>query len=895
MLLFAIASALAFSATDDDPLKALLTKVERLHTDYPQEKVHLHLDKPYYSIGDTIWFKAYVVNAEKNRLSALSKILYVDIINDKDSVKKALRLPLISGLAWGDFTLTDSLHEGNYRIRAYTNWMRNFGEEYYFDKTISIGNALTNTVVANVNYTFSKAGNGQKVEALINYADLDGKPVANKEVTYEVVLDFRSIAKGKGVTDDKGNLAVSFVNNQPFILKAGKINISLKLADKQFVYKNLPVKSTSNAVDVQFFPESGQLVDSIRSRVAFKAVNANGLGEDVSGYVVDRDNNRIAELKSQHAGMGSFVMTPVGGNTYTAIIAFADGSEKRVDLPSAISQGYVLSVANTDTANLNIKISASRNFITGNEITLIAQSNGVVQYVSKTKLDKPVIAATVPRSRFPTGILQLTLFSKENLPVAERLVFIKHNDQLQINLATNKPSFGSREKAHMDINVSDPAGKPIVGSFSVSVTNITKVPVNESAETTILSNLLLSSDIKGYVEKPNYYFTNAAIGNAGNIELDNLMLTQGWRRFEWKNLRADVFPPLTFKAEQSLAVSGKVVTPNGGAVAGGKVTLFTTAGNGAVLETVTALDGRFAFENLSFNDSTSFLVQARNAKGGKNVEIELDIVPGQAVTKNKNAADAEININTSLAPYLAARRSDFDQMRKQGMLGRSIVLAEVKVSEKKAAVQHSSNLNGAGSADAVIKADQLQNCFSLAQCLQGRVAGLMIINGAAYLTRSMSFSGRQPMQLVVDGMYLEASYLGSINPADVETIEVLKSAGNTAIYGINGSGGVLIITTKRGQQNMAYSKYAPGVITYAPKGYYAARQFYSPNYEKAISNASLPDMRTTIYWNPNIIINKDGKSGFDFFTGAPGTYRAVIEGVGLDGKLGRKAIVFDVK
>ncbi|HQS04403.1 MAG TPA: TonB-dependent receptor, partial [Daejeonella sp.] len=149
---FIIIFSILFSATilgfiiDDEPLKKILTQIEKYRLQYPQEKVHLHLDKPYYAIGDNIWFKAYVVNAEKNELSTLSRILYVELINDKDSIKKSLKIPLELGLTWGDFTLSDSLREGNYRIRAYTTWMRNFGEEYFFDKTITIGNSISNTV-----------------------------------------------------------------------------------------------------------------------------------------------------------------------------------------------------------------------------------------------------------------------------------------------------------------------------------------------------------------------------------------------------------------------------------------------------------------------------------------------------------------------------------------------------------------------------------------------------------------------------------------------------------------------------------------------------------------------------------------------------------------------------
>ena len=264
---------------DDEPLKKIFMQLEKYRSEYPQEKVHLHMDKPYYAIGDSIWFKAYVVNAEKNGLSNLSKILYVDLINDKDSIKQSLMLQLRSGLAWGDFTLSDYLPEGNYRIRAYTTWMRNFGEEYYFDKTIRIGNSFSNNIITDVKYTYTKINaTNHKVVADIKYTYLDGKPVVKKEVSYDVQLSFRNILKSKGITDDQGNLQITFVNNQPFILKSGKIYTLLKLDDKSFVNKTFPVKATSNDVNVQFFPEGGDLVTNVRSKVAFK-VEASSFSE----------------------------------------------------------------------------------------------------------------------------------------------------------------------------------------------------------------------------------------------------------------------------------------------------------------------------------------------------------------------------------------------------------------------------------------------------------------------------------------------------------------------------------------------------------------------------------------------------------------------------------------
>ena len=896
LLLPLIISAMIFGFIQEDPLlKKILLQIEKYRTEFPQEKVHLHMDKPYYAIGDNIWFKAYVVNAEKNELSDLSKILYVELINDKDSVKQSLKLPLSLGLASGDFALADSLKEGNYRVRAYTTWMRNFGEEYFFDKTITIGNSISNSVLTNVSYAFSKDSKGQKVVAELNYSDMTGEPLANKEVNYNVILDFRNIAKGKGITDAKGNLQISFINSQPFILKSGKILTSILLDDKNVVSKTFPVKSTSTEADVQFFPESGELVTGIRSRVGFKSLGPDGLGMNVSGYITDGSNQKISEFKSEHAGMGHFRMLPEPNQTYTAHILFEDGSEKTYALPGILPEGYVLSVENSDADNLSISVTTNQTLKPEDKFTLIAQTNGFVYFVAKNNIKGQLFKSTISKKRFPTGILQLTLFSPANIPVAERLVFINHSDFLEINVSPSKPEFSKREKIKLMIDVKDQKNQPAIGSLSISVVDESKVPFDESNETTIISDFLLSSDLKGFIEQPNYYFHE--IDENKIRQLDILLLTQGWRRFEWKNILSNTFPNLAFKPETNMEVSGRVKASNGKPVIGGKVTLFSSSGDVFLLDTLTDRNGEFRFQNLYFNDSTKFIVQARNEKDRKNVEIELDRIPAQLVTKNKNEAMLEVNVNKSMLAYLKNSRNQFDDLRRYGLINKSIMLAEVKVVEKKPVLKNSSNLNGAGNADAIIKSDQLQNCIDLSQCIQGRVAGIIVRNGIVYSMRNMSsFSGSIPMQLIIDGMYVEPEFLSSINPNDVESIEVLKSGANTAIYGIWGAAGVLVINTKRGEVNKDYRTYAPGITSYNPQGFYTAREFYSPNYEDPKTNMKVADLRTTVYWNPNVITNSTGKAEVEFFNAdGTGNYKAIVEGIIANGVIGRKIYRYSVK
>jgi TonB-dependent SusC/RagA subfamily outer membrane receptor len=153
------------------------------------------------------------------------------------------------------------------------------------------------------------------------------------------------------------------------------------------------------------------------------------------------------------------------------------------------------------------------------------------------------------------------------------------------------------------------------------------------------------------------------------------------------------------------------------------------------------------------------------------------------------------------------------------------------------------------------------------------------------------------MQIIIDGMAIDdATILDNFNAADIESIEVLKSIGYTSIYGGRGGGGVLLITTKRGGPNYSYRRYAPGIITYNPKGYSKSRVFYSPQYDNPKTNTAVPDLRSTIYWNPNVVTNNDGKASFNFFNAdAKGTYRVVVEGIGSDGSLGRQVYRYKVE
>jgi TonB-dependent SusC/RagA subfamily outer membrane receptor len=870
----------------EDPFNELLKKLEEFAKKYPQEKVHLHLDKPYYAIGDDIWFKAYVTDTKTAALTTLSQILYVELIDEKDSLKQQLKLPLLNGIGWNDFRLPDSLSEGNYRIRAYTQLMRNAGPDFFFDKTIKIGNSWANKVFTKANYQFSKEGNREKINSTIKFNDSEGKPYTSSNVSYVVELGPKTISRSRATTNTNGEISIPIVNSQPNINKAGRITATITLADKKQITKVIPISATSSAVNVQFFPESGALLAGLPMKVALKVVNAQGKGEDVKGVILDGDGTELTSFETSHLGMGNFFLNPNASVMYKARIKFKDGSEKLFNLPNVANSGYALSVNNSDTTKVAVKVLLTNDLVGKGDLQLLAQQNGSVYYSIKIPTGKNFAMVYLPKSAMPSGINTLTLFNTASIPVAERLIFVNNEaDKIDLTIDHLKDTYNKRDLVNLDF-ISMHMGKPIEGSFSVAVTNTTAVEPDLLKETNIFTSLLLTSDLKGYVENPNYYFL--ADDAKTRLALDNLLLTQGWRKIDWQAVSRSQFPATAYPVETELKISGTVTTNTGKPVRKGKVSLFSSSAGVFAVDTLTDAHGRFNFDQLTFPDSSKFVIQARNEKGKRGVLIKLDVVSGQSVTTNSNTGDIEINVNEQLKSYLQNSNDYFDEMTRRGFLSKTIQLKKVEIFGAKNKVKVSENLNGAGNADGVVTAADLARYFTLPMALSRHLIGIQIRNGNAYVMRQ-----NKPMAIIMDGMYMQDLTLDKINITEIESIEMLKSLAFTTIYGSRGAYGVLVITTKFSAGTFMINNFAPGIITYAPKGFAANRQFYSPKY--ADSADPKPDLRTTVYWDPSILSDEKGNFKLEYFnTDEPGLYRVVIEGMDLMGNIARKTFTYQV-
>ena len=826
LLLTTLALAVGLSAfrlrpTGDD----LLPRLARQLTDYllaaRQEKAYLHLDRPVYGTGETIWFSAYVVDASQHQLDSLSQVLHVDLLSPEKRVVARRTLRLKGGRSSGDLLIADTLAPGTYVLRAYTNWMRNAGDEFVYSRRLSIWPA---------------------------------SPVGPQEAP------------------------VPAAPSTP----AGKARAA-----------------AAARPDVQFFAEGGDLVEGLPAVVAFKASDASGRSLNVRGQLLNAQNTVLTTFASRHAGMGRFGLMPAAGQRYRARITLPDGSTAEYPLPAAQPSGYALHVVD---GGENFLVEARYRGPAGaaapGPVQLLTQVRGVVAYPGPRPLVGDIPAAwRMPKKNYPAGIVHFTLFDAAGTPRAERLAFVQNEAAgLRVSITPDQTSYEAHAPVQLTVRVADAAGQPVATTLSLGVNDAALGALDPNAET-IASHLLLTSDLTGYVESPGYYFRTPSAATAQH--LDDLLLTQGWRRFVWKAVLAGQAPALTFRPEQQLSLVGQVVSESGRRpMANSQLTFLQTRPTRNIITANTGPDGRFAFMGISVIDTALITLQARRAQGGSNVLILPDNGPApmtQYLPALPPLSAAPAAVSTLVRRSRQVQAAELDLHPERAM--RSINLANVAVTAKREAVPRDDprRLYGAtgGTVIDFANSPNMQTGVNVLQMLQGRVSGLAVSGSPPNLSVQIRNQGT-PL-FILDGQRVDADVINTLSPTDIESIEVFKG-NEAAIFG--NSGGVIAIYTKRGDPKARATDktLAPGVAVIRLPGFYAAREFYSPRYSSLLTNPPADPRISTLYWNPEVRTNAKGEAEIHFFTAdGSGTFEAVVEGLGSSGQPGRGSSTFTVK
>lgn len=844
--------------TMQDTIIANFSLMERI----PKEKLYLHLDKPFYGAGEKIWFKGYLVNATTHQDNSQSNFIITELINRSDSIVERKKIRRDSLGFHNTFTLPATLPAGDYYLRGYSNWMLNEDPDFFFSRNIKIGNSIDNTIVSSIEY---QQEDDTHYTAKIKFTSNVQAVFENTTIKYLYLENGKIKNKGKKKTDENGWISISL----PDLKSPAARRIEVEFDDPQYIYKrtfHLPV--FTNDFDVKFFPEGGALLSIPHQNVAFKAQGADGFSKEVEGFLFNSKGDTLTNFRSEHNGMGIFTMNPVDNETYYVTVRTNDSITKRFDLPAIEPKGISIAMSHYKQ-EIRYEIQKTEATEWPQKLFLLAHTRGKLAILQPINPKRTF--GKMNDSLFTEGITHFMLIDEQGNALSERLIFVPDHKPNQWQITADQPTYGKREKVSLQIAAKDNEGNPVEGTFSVSITDRKSIQPDSLADN-ILSNLLLTSDLKGYVEDPAYYFLNQDARTLRSI--DYLMMTHGWRRHKMENVLRTPSLNFTNYIEKGQTISGRIMGFFGANVKKGPICVLAPKYN-IIATTETDEKGQFIV-NTSFRDSTTFLVQARTKKGFAGVDILMD-PPQYPVATHK--APYLNGAATFMEDYLMNTR---DQYYMEGGM-RVYNLKEVTVTAKRERPSSKSIYTG-GINTYTVEEDRLQGYGQTAFDAASRLPSVTITNGSEIHIRNNS----EPAIIVIDDIVYEdaSDILKDIQVSDMSSISLLRGA-DAVILGPRASGGAVVITLKDPRNLPA--RPAQGIITYTPLGYSESVEFYHPTYDTPEKkNAQRSDFRSTVYWNPELRLDAEGKATIEYYTpDSTAPEDIIIEGVDKNGKVCR--------
>ncbi|WP_299123807.1 Plug domain-containing protein [uncultured Winogradskyella sp.] len=767
------------------------------------EKVYLHTDKDLYLLNETIWFSAYLVNGITNKKSTKSAVLYVELINDRDSIVGKRKLYFEDISSGGDFKIEKEWKKGKYVLRAYTNYMRNEDPTYFFKREIDI---------------------------------------------WEV--------------DKKDSLSI-LNNDTP--------------SEKPTYSDDRP--------DLHFYPEGGYLVEKLTSKVAIKIKDEIYDKTHLKGYVVDEDGTLISDFKTSNYGLGYFYITPNSNKTYYANLE-VNGSFYKYRLPKALPLGYNLSVSyKNDKLLIDVKTTTEKGL---SNSYLIIHQRGDILFEKLETTDKTNYFISLSTNDLQDGVTHLTLFNPEGKPVCERLVFIENpKNKATIKIKKNKEVLAIKEKAFLQLNVENYIGANLPSHLSLSVRNSNTIPYNNNSEN-IKSWLLLNSDLRGEIKNPGYFFSETKDYKKKYL-LDLVMMTNGWRRFTWQDLLYRKNKTSPYNIEKGIIISGNTKLLNTPYTLTPAYTSLTFLGEEITQQPIqkSNADGKFSFGPFIIYDSIPTIIQSRltdfKSKEQKDRELSISInenIPSPNIIKNirkkthlhnKNEATKYSNINEYIRDINFQFNQNSEKLDEVVVVGKK--RAEKSLREQE--MRDIATFNFPSYRLDVESDETLEN-----QPLTSLLAQFPGLNftGRSFFIRGSAGSPK----IIINDITTDLDELLSIPTDQISFIDFYRGA-NSAVFS-DASNGVLVVYTRRGKFTST-GKRKPGIINFITKGFYTAKEFYSPDYTKDIAENSKYDLRKTLYWNPKIRITAENKTQqISFFTSdIRGDYIIEVEGISESG------------
>ncbi|HTQ27635.1 MAG TPA: hypothetical protein VMI35_05885 [Puia sp.] len=671
--------------------------------------------------------------------------------------------------------------------------------------------------------------------------------------------------------------------------------------DTAFIYeKNIPLAivsedtvKTNKASEshFQFFPEGGEVIAGLENTIAFKATDQSGLPIPVRGVLKDAAGKDILEFASVHDGMGRILITPEQGDSLYAVWKDDQGIEHQTAFPKVRPSGVVLHVINTSKKVFFSVARSSDSIPEYNRLVIIAHMNQQLVYKAMINLTESFMSGgSIPVDKLPSGVLQLTVLNTNNRPMAERVVFVNNHDySFSPDVGLSQKNVGKKGENMIDIDLPD----TLSANLSLAVTDFVadgKQPYDDN----IVSRLLLTGEVRGYVHDPYYYFSNNSDSTMQHLDL--VMLTHGWRRFKWEQLAAGKVPVIKYPVENYLALKVDVfgVDPTRISRDENIYVILKKKDSSVQMITVPKLAGaKFGAAGLVFYDTARAFYQ---------FSVDRSLSNQAAIVFNNGTFPGYKKIKPALLPYRPWSALDSALLQKNRFVTQES--ARIKADERKVQVLESVTVKGrAKSPEQKLDEEYTSGMFSggdaysfdlvddpistsypdIFTYLQGKVPGLSIVNTAN--STSLQWRGATP-SLYLNEMQIDPATIRATSVADVAMVKVFRPGSGVGFGG--GANGVIAVYTKKGGGTQADPSFK-GLDHAQVVGYSGIREFYAPDYVVRPELREVEDVRTTLYWKPWILTDKSSRHiSIRFYNNdISKKLRLVLEGFNADGKLTR--------
>ncbi|HEX8040884.1 MAG TPA: hypothetical protein VF490_17125 [Chryseosolibacter sp.] len=759
-------------------LDTLVVKFSQHRETFLQEKMYAHTDRSYYLTGETLWFKIYAVDGVVHKPLPTSSVAYAELVDQGGFAVLQAKIEMRGGFGSGSFFLPASLSSGHYKLRVYSNWMKNFDPEFYFHEIITIVN--------------------------------------------------------------------------PFVVPD-----ALR-----------PAKPGSYSVEL--FPEGGNLVGGIKSKIGFRIADGSGRGASGRGFVLRNGRDTVATFTPGKFGIGHFEVTPSAGDAYQVVLVHADGTHSAHRFPEIQPAGYTMQLKDSGQF---IRISVNTKGVADAHVFLFVHARQIIARAERLSLSGNQASVLLKKAELAEGISHFTLFNARLQPVCERLYFTYPHQELAIQV-TGEKGYGPRQKVSLALQTSAAAGVAAPANLSVSVFRMDSLGLDPID---IYPYLWLRADLAGPIESPAYYFdqTNPDISAA----MDNLMLTHGWRRFDWKDILDGRKAPDFFPEVNGHIIRG-VVKKDQTPVRG----VFTYLGSpGKIVRAYgswSTVSGEVRYEIKDFYGPRRIILQLQ-ADSAQNFSVQIENPFSPRMDGEK------------LLPFTP------DVRTRDALIGRSVAMQVQDIYYydqygNKFAQPEVDSTAFYGKADATYFLDDYTRFPVMEEVMREYVPGVFVRkrrDGFHFIVVDAVNKGvleGDPM-ILLDGVpVMDADDIMKVDPLRVKKLEVIQRQYyvGQAVFS-----GIVSYTTYKG--DLANLELDPKSISLNYEGLQLRRQFYSPAYRYEERRERLPDQRYLLYWNPDVVTDDTGKGQVEFYTSdVDGPYMVVIQGLTDKGLAGSKKYTF---